>query len=598
MSNGLPKPFAVRPSGEFEGNDGAWSTFLIAVGNPIQNFRALVSTSSFSTWLPTSDGCVYEPDPSFVPDNCPSLRGIGLKNGFQSSGFDDANGTFEYIGIHTLDLGNDLSLTETFGSQYNATANLGLDTLALQNGAGSEELSPEGDVPIFGLSTWNFFLPSLGLGVGYLQSTTQETASLVQQLANQSLISSSAWSYTAGASYREYTGSLVLGGYDDTRIEANSTTQYALPPSTDITQLRLSLASIAFSFNNGTEASVPVSENVVIDSTLPYLYLPSGVCDELASRLGLTYNEPADIFTIDSAALAANKENIQQVRITVGDTENSGNTTSITFPYAAFDLNATWPTYDQGQSQPYFPIRRASSDTYILGRAFLQEAHLSVDWERAYFNLSQAAFPDTRTEPNLIPIYNISIVQDGTALSAAQRTSPSNGLGGGAIAGLVIGVIAAVALIVGLVFFFCIRRKRREPDSEDEKRVESDSSPIVQRKESGFLPSFSERDPNSPTGTYSSHDPISPIDGSFLHVRRVNELSTDSPQDTRAGVNVLPGIHEVADNQRQMSEVDGYSDTKSPLSPTQTHHSSEKSQQYHSSPASQQHSSPRSELEA
>ena len=594
MSNSLPEPFAVKPSGEFEGNDGAWSTFLIAVGNPVQNFRALVSTSSFSTWLPTADGCVYEPDPAYVPENCPALRGVGLLNGFQSQGFDDTNGTFEYIGIHTLDLGNDLSLTESFGSQYNATANLGLDTLTVQNGAGSEGLTPEGDVPIFGLSTWNLFLPSLGLGVGYLQSTTQETASLVEKLANQSLIPSHSWSYTAGASYRDYTGSLVLGGYDDTRIEANSTTHYALPPSTDITQLQVSLASIAFAFNNGTEASIPVSKTVVIDSTLPYIYLPSDVCDDLARRLSLTYNEPPDLFTLDADAVAANKEAIQQIRITVGDTQNSGNTSSITFPYEAFDLNATWPFFDQGQSQPFFPIRRASGDTYILGRAFLQEAHLSVDWERAYFNLSQAAFPSTRTEPNLVPIYNVSTIEDGTALPAAQRTSPSSGISGGAIAGLVIGVLAAVALIVGLFFWFCIRRKRRNDDVEDEKRDESDSNLIVQhRKESDVLADLGTYyEPNSPTGTMSSRDPISPIDGSFLHIRRVSELGTDSAQDSRAGVNVLPGIHEVADTPRNMHEMDGTSDAKAPL-----HTVTASSSKYSSSPASVQHSSPRSELE-
>ena len=237
MSASLPEPFSIRPSGDFEGNDGSWSTFLISVGNPEQNFHTLISTSSFSTWLPTAAGCEYDQDPSFVPSDCPALRGVGLTNGFQSTGFDDANGTFKYIGIHTLDIGDDLSMTDAFGSQYNATANLGLDTLKVQNGAGSEELTSKENVPVFGLTTWNFFLPSLGIGAGYLQSTTQESPSLVESLANQSLIPSRSWSYTAGASYRDYVGSLVLGGYDETRVEGNTTTRYELPPSTSTSEL-------------------------------------------------------------------------------------------------------------------------------------------------------------------------------------------------------------------------------------------------------------------------------------------------------------------------------------------------------------------------
>jgi hypothetical protein len=613
MSNRLPEPFSVRPSGEFEGNDGSWSTFLLTVGNnPAQSFRALISTSSFSTWLPTPAGCIYESEPTFVPNNCPELRGVGLANGFQSQGFDDANGTFRYIGIHTLEIGNDLSITEAFGSQYNATANLGLDTLIVQNGAGSEELLSGGNVPIFGLSTWNFFLPSLGIGVGYLQSTTQESPSLVENLANESVIPSRSWSYTAGASYRDYVGSLVLGGYDDTRLNANTTTHYALQPSTQTTELQVNLASIAFSFANGTEASIPVSETVVIDSTLPYLYLPAAVCDDLASRLGLTYNEPADLFTISPEALAANREAIEQIRITVGDTQNSGNTTSITFPYTAFELNATWPTFDQGQSQPFYPIRRASGDTFILGRAFLQEAHLSVDWERAYFNISQTAFPSTRTEPNLIPIYNNSVTNgEVSAASSSGSSSSSGGLGGGAIAGIVIGVIAALLILLALLWF-CIFRKRSQRSHELEAHEKDDD--MMQSKVSSIIPTLSPV-ATSPTGTFdTTHDPISPIDGSFLHVRRVNELGTESAADHRAGVNALPGIHEVADSQVKLqpallsdevsprqgsdstanqstprSELDGSSDVKPAGSARDA---------LHSSPSAKQDSSPRSELEA
>jgi len=590
MSNSLPQPFSVRPSGDFEGNDGSWSTFLISIGtDPVQHFRTLISTSSFSTWLPTPDGCVYTAEPAFVPSNCPELRGIGLLNGFQSSGFEEANGTFRYIGIHSLDLGNDLSTTESFGSTYNITGNLGLDTLSVQNGAGSDDLKTQGSVPIFGINNWNFFMPSLGLGVGYLQSTTQETASLVETLVNSSQIPSRAWSYTAGASYRDYTGSLVLGGYDDTRLDGRTTTQYALPPSTETTELRVSLASIGFAFANGTEASIPVSETVVIDSTLPYMYLPSTVCDELAAKLGLTYNEPADLFTISPSSLAANEQSIQQIRITVGDTKNSGNTTSITFPYAAFALNASWPLFDQGVSQPFFPIRRAEGNTYILGRAFLQEAHLSVDWERAYFNLSQAAFPETRTAPNLVPIYNTSIVEkSGTALPVTTRSS-SSGLGSGAIAGLVIGIILAVALLVGLFLYLCIFRKRRQQQQQHDAAQtsispSSNTSMVQHRKEEDL--------PSSPTDTFSSYDPISPIDGSFLHIRRVSEMGTESADDTRRGVNVFPGIYEVADTPRRVSEMDGFTDEKAGVRVGE-----EEVEKGVRSPSSQAHSSPRSEME-
>ena len=61
-------------------------------------------------------------------------------------------------------------------------------------------------------------------------------------------------------------------------------------------------------------------------------------------------------------------------------------------PYAAFDLNASWPIYDNATS--YFPIRRSPSDDHnalhILGRTFLQEAYIIADFDRQNFTIADA----------------------------------------------------------------------------------------------------------------------------------------------------------------------------------------------------------------
>ena len=222
----LPLPFSVKPSGQFDGNDGSWSTFLVQVGNPAQAFRAVISTSSFSTWLPTPDGCVYSQDPSFVPSNCSQLRGVGIYKGFQSSGFQESNdtGTFKYIGINSLELGNDLSIPAAFGSTYDIKGDLGLDQILLSDSASSASLTTSGGVPVYGVSNWNYFLPSLGIGIGALKSTTQNTPSFVEALVNQSAIPSRSWGYTAGASYRKYLiiTTFLAGGLDDITIQKSA----------------------------------------------------------------------------------------------------------------------------------------------------------------------------------------------------------------------------------------------------------------------------------------------------------------------------------------------------------------------------------------
>jgi hypothetical protein len=50
-----------------------------------------------------------------------------------------------------------------------------------------------------------------------------------------------------------------------------------------------------------------------------------------------------------------------------------GQSINIVLPYAAFNLQASYPIYSNATN--YFPIRRASNDTqYVIGRTFLQEA--------------------------------------------------------------------------------------------------------------------------------------------------------------------------------------------------------------------------------
>jgi hypothetical protein len=78
----LPKPFTFAPSQAFEGNDGSWSTFVIRVGAPDQDFHVLISTAGQETWVPISEGCL-----STDPSNCGTLRGVLPFDNQYSGGF-------------------------------------------------------------------------------------------------------------------------------------------------------------------------------------------------------------------------------------------------------------------------------------------------------------------------------------------------------------------------------------------------------------------------------------------------------------------------------------------------------------------------------
>ena len=88
--------FTVPPSGNWDGNDGAWSTFMIRVGTPPQLFRVLPSTSGTETWIPTSNNCIAG------TSWCGNARGVEPFNGAGASPY---SGAPSDIVVSTVDAG-------------------------------------------------------------------------------------------------------------------------------------------------------------------------------------------------------------------------------------------------------------------------------------------------------------------------------------------------------------------------------------------------------------------------------------------------------------------------------------------------------------
>jgi hypothetical protein len=65
------------------------------------------------------------------------------------------------------------------------------------------------------------------------------------------------------------------------------------------------------------------------------------------------------------------------VKFQLGVTPKGGPSVDIVLPYAAFDLEASYPLVRHPTR--YFPLKRAANDSqYTLGRAFLQEAYVNT----------------------------------------------------------------------------------------------------------------------------------------------------------------------------------------------------------------------------
>jgi hypothetical protein len=250
-------------------------------------------------------------------------------------------------------------------------------------------------------------------------------------------------------------------------------------------ELIIGVQSITSKSNNGTLDLLDEGILAFVDSTVPDLWLPRSVCDTIASAFALEYQEASNRYTLPDPNRAALRDLSPTLSMTLGSSVRGGQTITLEVPYAAFDLEADF-TFS-GERTNYFPIRRAANESqYTLGRALLQEMYLTVDWERRVFNVSQAVFSAPMPESDIVTIQPKGS-GDLTPLPGPNGSDPKKSLSGGAIAGIVVGSVAALLLVGALLWWF-IRRKRRvtklegpgfafEPEVEHEEEEKKSPAP-------------------------------------------------------------------------------------------------------------------------
>ncbi|THW18272.1 acid protease [Aureobasidium pullulans] len=326
-------------------------------------------------------------------------------------------------------------------------ANYGFDTVTLGwQGSGLPTVQHS---TIANMATFDFWLGTFGINPQPANFTTytDPQPSFMTQLKNNNTIPSLSWGYTAGNQYRfsGVYGSLVLGGYDQSKFEpTNLTIPFGSDVSRDLLVGVQSITTGSAGLSNTSDAFY-----ALIDSTVAELWLPESVCTAFENAFGLVYDEYYSRYivndTMHQSLLALNKS----ITLTLGQSNSGGQTVDITLPYAAMDLEISYPYV--ANSTRYFPLRRAANDTqYTLGRAFLQEAYVAADYERRNFTVAPCVW-----EQN-----SASDIRTILSTDFKNPNSGSGGISGGAIAGIVIGVLAIIAILAGALWF--MRRKKQQ----------------------------------------------------------------------------------------------------------------------------------------
>jgi hypothetical protein len=136
-------------------------------------------------------------------------------------------------------------------------------------------------------------------------------------------------------------------------------------------------------------------------------------------------------------------QHLKTVTFSFSSSRSGDDVRNFTLSSYALDLRAEWPLV--GAPTYYFPLKRSSS-VYMLGRTFLQENHISVDYERGYFDLSQSA-PWTNRIEDLVSIISTTRNKAGdTRLSGNSR-----GMSPEVYAGIALGIVLAIIAIASMI---------------------------------------------------------------------------------------------------------------------------------------------------
>ena len=269
--------------------------------------------------------------------------------------------------------------------------------------------------------------------------------------------------------------SLTLGGFDANRFEPHNIS-FDLG-SNQSPQVAINQLSVRSSPASGSGVRDPwngephvllnasQADLFVVDSSTPFLWLPPDVCQQFETALGLTYDDRLELYTFGSNNTQRQTllDRNLSFHFQLADAPGSSKSIGLNLSYDAFDLQLSYPNRDfvkyknATQFTPplrYFPLRKAQNSTqYTIGRAFLQETYLKVDYERNNFSIYQAMF-------NSDPANNMWLQEINRPSNSTWKgpASLSTGLAGGAVAGIVVGGL--VALISFSVIFWCCKRRR------------------------------------------------------------------------------------------------------------------------------------------
>jgi hypothetical protein len=529
FASAASSPRALQWSTKTYGPDGPWQAVKVQIGTPEQSVDLLPG----GFWMSNILGSQLCANTKLVPA-CYAQAG-GLYNSLASTSWKNITGTASLVNAAFENTIGALPLVGSANWVFDKLRVFFTDASAFDVPDFDMLVVSDGSYSLADGTKYPITIGTLSLGSQASNQTWVNGSEiwngtfLASSLAQSSQIPSNSFGLHVGSASLAIPGSLIVGGYDRSRIVGPVSSQLYgidyLP--IDLLDIGIGVADGSSPFNFKTKSgllaqgnsSIGPSVNVHIDTALPYLYLPSSTCAAITAHLPVTYQSRYGLYFWDTAdphyrTIVSSPSYLSfTFRLNNSITLN----TTINVPFALLNLTLTSPIIDT--PTPYFPCTqpRGINSEYKLGRAFLQAAFVGVNWHAGndgVWWLAQAPGPNTpsRTISTAIaPTDNYVMASDSrwvdswrgawtvigtsTAIngSTSTGTSPnsetttnsnSNNTAGisvalstGAIVGISISVVAIIALVAaGIIFVTRRARSQAVQQFEDGSKAHTNSS--------------------------------------------------------------------------------------------------------------------------
>jgi hypothetical protein len=299
-------------------------------------------------------------------------------------------------------------------------------------------------------------------------------------------------------------GSLVLGGYDRTRIIGQASSQ-SVVDAAGILQIVLRDIGLGVAVGGSPIPSFTTTHRgglfldddhqnggmvlprlVTIDPTKPYMYLPEATCNAITAFFPVSFDTGFGLYIWDTNSADYANLTSSPTYLSFAFNKDGSTTQNITVrvPLQLLTLTLQEPLVE-GRNLTYFPCF-LSTDTPVLGRAFLQAAFVGVNWFEGETNgtwfLGQAPGPGLQGGDDIAPIavsdralrgleeepWEESWARHWTPLemndqtSNTTDTSHSSDLSTGAKAGIGVGAGISGVILVAMGVCGTILRRRKQ----------------------------------------------------------------------------------------------------------------------------------------